>query len=139
MAWRSGVRLGGGAGVLSKKSMNAPKGEHMDAGNTFAVLTTLAFLAVLPVALAVEGPAMAAAWAKALEGPYSQNELITRIVVSGPSPCWKQGPHVPDRSPKRPVRPALPDLRSSPGRCSSPGWPAGGRIGIASWACAFPT
>ena len=69
---------GGGAGVLSKKSMNAPKGEHMDAGNTFAVLTTLAFLAVLPVALAVEGPAMAAAWAKALEGPYSQNELITR-------------------------------------------------------------
>ena len=30
-------------------------GENMDAGNTFAVMTAFAFLAVLPVAVAVEG------------------------------------------------------------------------------------
>jgi len=71
-------------GVLSKKSMKAPKGENMDAGNTFAVMTILSFLAVLPVALLVEGPLMAEAWEKALAAKvYSQNELLARILASG--------------------------------------------------------
>merc|ERR1711988_1908574 len=70
-------------GVLSKKSMKTPKGENMDVGNTFAVLTTLAFLAVLPVALALEGPMLQEAWSKALKGPYSSNELVGRILLSG--------------------------------------------------------
>jgi len=71
-------------GVLSKKSMGKGIGENMDAGNTFAVLTAFAFLAVLPVALAIEGPTMVAEWNKAIAtGVYSQNELIMRIVASG--------------------------------------------------------
>jgi len=71
-------------GVLSKKMSKMDKGENMDAGNTFAVMTTVAFLAVLPAALAIEGPVMGAAWEKALaKGVYSQNELIARILVSG--------------------------------------------------------
>merc|ERR1740117_437104 len=71
-------------GVLSKSSMATPKGENMDAGNMFAVLNTLAFLGVLPVALAVEGPVMASTWERALAaGPYTRNELVGRIVASG--------------------------------------------------------
>merc|ERR1711988_1754478 len=31
-------------GVLTKKSSSAPKGENMDAGNTFAIVTAIAFL-----------------------------------------------------------------------------------------------
>jgi len=71
-------------GVLSKKSMGKPQGENMDAGNTFAVLTALAFLATLPVALAIEGPVLAAEWQKAMAlGVYSKNELLGRLVASG--------------------------------------------------------
>ena len=71
-------------GVLSKKMSKMDKGENMDAGNTFAVMTTVAFLAVLPVALAIEGPIMTAAWDKALaKGVFSQNELIAQIFLSG--------------------------------------------------------
>ena len=36
-------------GVLSKKNMGKSIGENMDAGNNFAVLTAIAFLATLPV------------------------------------------------------------------------------------------
>uniref|UniRef100_A0A7S0DYK3 Sugar phosphate transporter domain-containing protein n=1 Tax=Phaeocystis antarctica TaxID=33657 RepID=A0A7S0DYK3_9EUKA len=71
-------------GVLSKRSMAVPKGEHMDAGNMFAVLNTLAFLAVLPVALALEGPVMASSWERAVsDGPYTRVELVGRVVASG--------------------------------------------------------
>lgn len=71
-------------GVLSKKSMGKGVGENMDAGNTFAVLTIIGFLATLPVALAIEGPVLMASWKKALEaGVYSETELIMRILASG--------------------------------------------------------
>jgi len=71
-------------GVLSKKSMGKGIGENMDPGNTFAVLTAFAFLATLPVALAIEGPTMQAEWDKAMaSGTYSAGELIGRIVASG--------------------------------------------------------
>lgn len=71
-------------GVLSKKSMGKPQGDHMDAGNTFAVLTAFAFLAVLPVALILEGTKMQEEWQKALaSGVYTQSELVLRIVTSG--------------------------------------------------------
>ena len=71
-------------GVLSKKAMGQPMGENMDVGNMFAVMTTFAFLAVLPVALALEGPTMQAEWQKAIAtGVYSETELILRIVASG--------------------------------------------------------
>lgn len=72
-------------GVLSKKSMGKKIGENMDAGNTFAVLTAIAFAAVLPVALALEGPTMFAEWDKAMaiKDGYSASELVFRIVASG--------------------------------------------------------
>ena len=71
-------------GVLSKKSMGGNMGENMDAGNTFAVMTAFAFLAVLPVAVALEGPIVATAWQAALAtGTFTQNELIARIMASG--------------------------------------------------------
>ena len=55
-------------GVLSKKlSKKTDKGENMDdPGNAFAVMTAFAFLAVLPIALAIEGPSMATEWDKAM-------------------------------------------------------------------------
>ena len=90
------------AGVLSKRAMAAaaapsgtgelpapptPLGVHMDAGNIFAVLNTLAFLAVPPVALAVEGPGMASAWEAALSrGPHTRNELV-RAPCAVHAPC----------------------------------------------------
>jgi len=72
-------------GVLSKKSMGGKSmGENMDAGNTFAVLTAIAFLACVPVALAIEGPTLAAEWEKAVAtGVYSSNELLGRLFASG--------------------------------------------------------
>ena len=71
-------------GVLSKKLMGTVVGENMDTGNTFAVMTAFAFLAVLPVALAIEGPVMQAEWHKAIaSGVYTETELLLRIVASG--------------------------------------------------------
>ena len=71
-------------GVLTKKQAAVPKGTNMDAANHFAVTTTLAFLAVLPIALFVEGPTLRAEWEAALAtGESSQLELLTRIVTSG--------------------------------------------------------
>ena len=73
-------------GVLSKKSMSSgSNGENMqDPGNVFAVMTTFAFLAVLPIALVVEGPSMRQVWADAVvSGMYSETELIMRLAASG--------------------------------------------------------
>jgi len=72
-------------GVLSKKTMGAGNvGENMDAGNTFAVLTTIAFLAFLPVALVLEGPMLQSEWQKAMAtGTYEDMELVVRIIASG--------------------------------------------------------
>merc|ERR1719174_1648573 len=47
-------------------------------------MTAFAFLAVLPVALAIEGPAMQAEWHKAIaSGVYTETELLVRIGASG--------------------------------------------------------
>ena len=71
-------------GVLSKKAMGAEKGENMDAGNMFAVMTTLAFLSVLPVAIAIEGPVLQEEYRKAIaSGVYSETELLMRLLASG--------------------------------------------------------
>jgi len=71
-------------GVLTKASSSSPKGEHMDAGNTFAIVTALSFLAVLPIALYVEGPMLQMQWDKALRTKvYTENELLARILASG--------------------------------------------------------
>lgn len=71
-------------GILTKKTSSAPKGENMDAGNTFAIVTAIAFLATLPLALYLEGPLLAAAWDKAVKaGVYTETELLGRILASG--------------------------------------------------------
>jgi len=71
-------------GVLTKVSSSKPKGENMDAGNTFAIVTAVAFLAVLPAALYLEGPLLQSEWDKAVKvGTYSENELLGRILASG--------------------------------------------------------
>ena len=59
-------------------------GENMDVGNTFAVMSAFAFLSVLPVALAIEGPRLQAEWTKAVaKGTYTEQERIFRIIGSG--------------------------------------------------------
>jgi len=72
-------------GVVSKMQMGkVDASKNMDAGNTFAVLTTIAFLAVLPVAIFLEGPQMQAEWDAAVAtGKYTANDLVARIFASG--------------------------------------------------------
>jgi len=71
-------------GVLTKKSSSTPKGENMDAGNMFAIVTAISFLVVLPIALFLEGPLLQAKWEQALQTKvYSETELLGRILASG--------------------------------------------------------
>jgi len=51
--------------VLSKKTMDKPAGENMDAPNLYGVLTIMAFIYSLPFALYYEGPQFLSAWAEA--------------------------------------------------------------------------
>merc|ERR1719240_98278 len=51
--------------IFSRLSMDKPKGENMTPENLFGVLTVMSFLIALPLALVLEGPVAAAAWAKA--------------------------------------------------------------------------
>lgn len=72
-------------GVASKMKMGKvdPR-QNMDAGNTFAVMTTIAFLAVLPIALFLEGPQMQSAWDRAIAtGTFTSADLVARIFLSG--------------------------------------------------------
>ena len=56
----------------------------MDAGNTFAIVTAIAFLMVLPIALFLEGPMLQGAWEAAIKsGVYEETELLGRILASG--------------------------------------------------------
>jgi len=44
-------------GILAKKTMGGGVGENMSEANLYAVLTILAFIAMVPISLAVESPA----------------------------------------------------------------------------------
>ena len=44
-------------GILAKKTMGGGVGENMTEANLYAVLTILAFIAMVPISLAVESPA----------------------------------------------------------------------------------
>lgn len=73
-------------GVMSKMNMGKPMpaSKNMDAGNNFAVLTTIAFLVSLPIALFVEYPKLQPAWEAAISsGTYTGKELAGRILGSG--------------------------------------------------------
>jgi len=51
--------------ILSRASMDKPKGENMTPENLFGVLTVMSFMYALPLALAMEGPKALATWAAA--------------------------------------------------------------------------
>jgi solute carrier family 35 protein E1 len=51
--------------ILSRASMDKPKGENMTPENLFGVLTVMSFLYALPLALVMEGPKALATWAAA--------------------------------------------------------------------------
>ena len=54
-------------GVLTKSQSKVDKGANMsDPGNNFAVMSALAFLAVVPIAIAIEGPMLMATWDQAV-------------------------------------------------------------------------
>eukprot|EP00966_Prymnesium_polylepis_P115865 2678517-Prymnesium_polylepis.1 len=48
--------------VLSKKSMAAPRDEHMTPANMFGVLTCISAIVSLPIMLAAEGGSLGPAW-----------------------------------------------------------------------------
>ena len=54
-----------------------------DPGNAFAVMTAFAFLAVIPIALALEGPHLTSEWAKAMDKGVDPTDLTLRLVGSG--------------------------------------------------------
>ena len=51
--------------ICARLSMDKPKGENMTPENLFGVLTVMSFLIALPLALVLEGPVAATAWATA--------------------------------------------------------------------------
>lgn len=71
--------------ILSKKVLDGkPMGENLTPANTFAVLSMLGFLMILPVSLCLEPPAkVAAAWATARANGYSSAHLFQLLVSSG--------------------------------------------------------
>lgn len=71
--------------VFSKMAMSsADQGQNMDAANTFAVVTMLATLVCIPVALVLEGSKIPAAWAAAtaVKG-MTAKKLATTLFMSG--------------------------------------------------------
>ena len=123
--------------VFSKMAMSGKdQGENMDAANTFAVVTMLATVACLPVALILEGPKIqaprpappAAAPAPAPHLPRASLPLTPAVPAAGAQP---------------PLRPASPlphlliSLSPPPARPSPPlpEWAAAagaGRVGVAT-------
>jgi solute carrier family 35 protein E1 len=71
--------------ILSKKVLDGkPLGENLTPANTFAVLTILGFLFILPASLLIEGPAkVSTAWAAALARGYTNAQLFQLLSVSG--------------------------------------------------------
>lgn len=61
-----------------------PLGENLTPANMFGVLTIIGFLCILPVSLALEGPAtVRAAFAAALASGYTKPQLFKLLSVSG--------------------------------------------------------
>ena len=64
-------------------SAAADPSKNMDAGNSFAIMTALAFLFTLPVAVLIEGPSLHAVWDAAVaKGEPGANELLLRMLGS---------------------------------------------------------
>jgi len=71
--------------ILSKRVLDGPPmGENLTPANMFGVLTILGFIFILPVSLAIEGPAVIkTAFASALAAGYTKARLFTLLSVSG--------------------------------------------------------
>ncbi|KAG8461134.1 hypothetical protein KFE25_003703 [Diacronema lutheri] len=71
--------------ILSKKVLDGkPLGENLTPANMFGVLTILGFLFILPVSLALEGPAtIRTAFEAALAAGYTKARLFKLLSVSG--------------------------------------------------------
>jgi len=69
-------------GTFSKGLMGKPQGENMNAVNLYAVLTTLAFIILLPLAAIIEGPKLAATWAAAGKQVASKT-IALELLYSG--------------------------------------------------------
>ena len=71
--------------VFSKMAMSGKdQGENMDAANTFAVVTMLATIVCVPVALVLEGSKVLPAWSAAIATPgMTETKLATTLALSG--------------------------------------------------------
>lgn len=63
--------------------MEKPKGENMDAGNLYGVMTIMATLMLTPFAIAVEGPKFRALWDVAMAAGHTKAAIMKGTVLSG--------------------------------------------------------
>ncbi|CAM9730366.1 unnamed protein product [Discosporangium mesarthrocarpum] len=70
-------------GVLAKASMDTPKGENMDAGNLYAVMTIMATIMLAPFATLVEGPRFWKLWDAALAAGHTKGTILKGTILSG--------------------------------------------------------
>ena len=63
--------------------MGKDKGENMDAGNLYAVMTIMATLVLTPLAAVVEGPKLPGLWAAAIKGGATSASMVRHIAFSG--------------------------------------------------------
>lgn len=73
---------GAARGVLAKGSMDMPKGENMDAGNLYGVMTIMATLMITPFALVVEGPKFRGLWAAAMAAGHTKYSIVKGTILS---------------------------------------------------------
>ena len=71
-------------GILAKKTMGGGVGENMNEANLYGVLTIMAFIAMVPIALVLEPPAAIKACVDAaLAGGLSAKYLWTQSILAG--------------------------------------------------------
>lgn len=62
--------------------MDMPKGENMDAGNLYGVMTIMATLMITPFALVVEGPKFRGLWAAAMAAGHTKYSIVKGTILS---------------------------------------------------------
>ncbi|CAN0441775.1 unnamed protein product, partial [Hapterophycus canaliculatus] len=70
-------------GVLAKASMDKPKGENMDAGNLYGVMTILATFMLAPFAWLVEGKQLKGLYDGAIAAGHTKQTLAKGALLSG--------------------------------------------------------
>merc|ERR1712060_72427 len=68
--------------ILSRASMDKPKGENMTPENLFGVLTVMSFLYALPLAFLMEGGKVAATWSAAV-ATTPMPKIIQSTIATG--------------------------------------------------------